>query len=404
MPRPKPKSPKVRHKLSDPYVEALSDFRDDMTRVVWDQEIKQLRVTAGKFKTTFAYFQQHRRHKRRSTTCKVLGHFPAMTVADARKAAQIEAGRVAAGRITPGKRSAAKFGPALDHYIEHIRDRAEGKGKAASWARNVESLKRTHLAEFTDWTLAELSAAPGHVAAWHKRVTKNNGPNIANQAGRAMRACYRRATRLDRSLPPHNPTSAIEWNTQQRSQNALAPADFPKWRKAWEKIENPTRKAFQMVNLLAGNRPGELARLKWSDVLPRERCFVIRGAKADNDVRVPLSSAIARELKRARDAARADKTASPYVFPARANGHIVKFDVDGLPAHGMALRRTWRTIAADSGVDELLAHFMLGHIPAGISRGYVAKMILSSGSGMRAAQRAVSKRIVGLLGRDIIEA
>lgn len=71
--------------------------------------------------------------------------------------------------------------------------------------------------------------------------------------------------------------------------------------------------------------------------------------------------------------------------------------MDGLPAHGMALRRTWRTVAADSGVDELLSHFMLGHIPAGISRGYVAKMILSSGRGMRAAQRVVSARIVTLL-------
>jgi hypothetical protein len=31
-----------------------------------------------------------------------------------------------------------------------------------------------------------------------------------------------------------------------------------------------------------------------------------------------------------------------------------------LPPH--ALRHTWRTVAADCGVDELLAHFMLGHV------------------------------------------
>ena len=122
---------------------------------------------------------------------------------------------------------------------------------------------------------------------------------------------------------------------------------------------------------------------------------MIRGAKADNDVRVPMSAAIAREFKRTRDAA---VKGNDYVFPARAGGHIVKFDVDGLPAHGIALRRTWRTVAAECGIDELLAHFMLGHIPAGISRGYVAKLILSSGSAMRAAQRTVSRRIVSLLG------
>ena len=125
---------------------------------------------------------------------------------------------------------------------------------------------------------------------------------------------------------------------------------------------------------------------------------MIRGAKAENDIRVPMSAAVARELKRARDAARAEKIESEYVFPGRTSGsHLTSFDDDDLPKHGMALRRTWRTIAADCGVDELIAHFMLGHIPAGISRGYVAKLILSSGSAMRVAQRTVSKRMLELL-------
>jgi hypothetical protein len=60
----------------------------------------------------------------------------------------------------------------------------------------------------------------------------------------------------------------------------------------------------------------------------------------------------------------------------------------------MMLRRTWRTVAANVGVDELLCEFMQGHIPASISRGYVAKLVLSSGSGMRQAQRTVSRRMV----------
>jgi integrase len=195
-------------------------------------------------------------------------------------------------------------------------------------------------------------------------------------------------------LPPHNPTSAVEFNPEKRSQNAMKLVDFPKWRKAWDKIEPPTRKAFQMIALLSGARPGELSKLKWGDVLPRERCFIIRGAKAENDIRVPMSAAIAREFKRARSAM---VDGNPYVFSARAGGHLVKFDVDGLPAHGISLRRTWRTIAADCGVDELIAHFMLGHIPTGISRGYVAKLILSSGSAMRAAQRTVSLRMLKLM-------
>jgi len=227
----------------------------------------------------------------------VLGHVGAgMNVLEARKAALVIAGRNASGRIAPGRRSAVKVAEAMAEYIAYLRERAERKGKAASHAKNTDSLARVHiLPEFGGWSLAELSASPGGVAAWHKRVTKA-GPVTANKAAKTLRACYRRAARLDRSLPPGLPTSAVEYNAEKRSQDALAPADFPKWRAAWAKIEAPTRKAFQMINLLAGCRPGELARLKWPDVLPRQRCFVIRGAKAENDIYVPMSAAIAREL------------------------------------------------------------------------------------------------------------
>jgi hypothetical protein len=41
---------------------------------------------------------------------------------------------------------------------------------------------------------------------------------------------------------------------------------------------------------------------------------------------------------------------------------------------------------------------LVGHKPVGISRGYIAKMILSSGAAMSAGQRKVSRRILDLLG------
>jgi len=67
-------------------------------------------------------------------------------------------------------------------------------------------------------------------------------------------------------------------------------------------------------------------------------------------------------------------------------------------ALGMSLRRTHRTVAADCGVDEMLAHVLMGHPPDGISQRYVARMILACGSALRAAQYKISRRIVGLLG------
>ena len=117
-----------------------------------------------------------------------------------------------------------------------------------------------------------------------------------------------------------------------------------------------------------------------------------------DDISIPLSAPIARELRRARDAARADKIDSPYVFPGASDeGHLVKVDIDGLPMYGMSLRRTYRTVAADLAIDDLHVHFLMGHALPGVSKGYVSKLIMAAGPALRVAQRRMSARIEGLL-------
>jgi integrase len=236
--------------------------------------------------------------------------------------------------------------------------------------------------------LPELARNPAAIADWHNRVTRDNGAVTANHAARVMRAVYRRAARLDRTLPPYNPISAVEMNRETAGGKGLPFDKFKSWAKAWLAIENPVHRAYHLTNLLTGCRPGELARLKWSDVRPRERALVISAAKAGNDIRIPLSIPIVQALKMAHGA---DPT---LVFPeCNQRGRH-----DELPARGVEVRRRFRTVAADCGVDEMLSHFLMGHAPAGISQRYVARMIPSSGPAMRDAQRRISKRIVGLLG------
>lgn len=71
---------------------------------------------------------------------------------------------------------------------------------------------------------------------------------------------------------------------------------------------------------------------------------------------------------------------------------------EALPARGNMLRHTYRTVAADLGVDDLLIHFLMGHTPRGISRKYVAVLILANGPAMRAAQERISARTLKELG------
>jgi integrase len=340
---------------------------------------------------TFFFFQEHRIHGVRSTTCKRLGHWPATTTDEARRAALEIAGRNASGRIEPGRRAAVKFESAMVEYLAHLRAQSAKRGKPARWAYAVESINRVHLQpRWGGWTLAEMSDSPAAIRDWHIKVTRERGPVIANKAAKVMRAAYRYAAKLNRGLPPALPTSAVVMNVEHARQVGID--DWSAWREAWDRIGNPTRKAYWLFVLLTGCRPGEAARIKWADVDVKGRTIAIRGSKSGADIIVPMSAAIARGLKLARDSVEGE---SDFVFPGRA-GHIAKGD-DGLPVAGHALRHTWRTVAHECEIDELSAHLLLGHAPQGVSAKYLRTLALSLGPGLRKAQRAISKRIVALL-------
>lgn len=103
-----------------------------------------------------------------------------------------------------------------------------------------------------------------------------------------------------------------------------------------------------------------------------------------------MSAAIARTLLLARDAPSADDM---RVFPA------AEWFKDALPTKGRALRRTYRTVAADLGVNPIFTTLLMGRpLGANLDEKYINKLMLTGGGGLRGAQRAISKKIVALWG------
>ncbi len=388
-------SPKPR-KLSDPHIEALREFGTLGTFA--DSVVSGLRIRVGVHRTSWLFFQRHRIKGKRSTTFRALGTWPLMDVAKARKEALIVAGKVAGGTIDPSKREAIKFETAFTAYLAYLATKAEKNGKPPRWHDNVKKLgDKIILPKFGKWTLIELANSPHAVADWHDDVTKENGPVSANHCARVLRATYKRAARRDISLPARLPTSAVEFNDETPSQKALDFKKFPAWLKAWRKIDSATKLAYHLTALLTGTRPGELARLRWANVKHNERNLVIGKAKAGQDIVIPITEEIAAALQMARDdAEQLGLAVAPdsLVFPGCSQ--ISAREV--LPARGNMLRHTYRTVAADLGVDDLMIHFLMGHAPDGISQKYVATLILANGPAMRAAQERISARMLKELG------
>lgn len=391
-----PDAPIKARKLSDQHIEALREF--DTLGTYPDSVVPGLRIRVGVHRSTWLFFQRRRTKGKRSTTFRALGTWPLMDVERARKEALIVAGKVAGGVFEPNKRDAVKFETGFAAYLEHLKAQAARRGKPPRWHDNVRKLgDKIILPKFGKWSLIELANSPDAVADFHVEVTNNNGPVSANHCARVIRATYKRAGRRDISLPARLPTSAVEFNDETPSQKALDFKKFPAWLKAWRKVDNATSQAYHLTELLTGTRPGELARMRWADVKHNERNLVIGKAKAGQDITVPITEEIAAALQMARDDA--DQlgygiTADALVFPGCSQtGHR-----DALPARGNMLRHTYRTVAADLGVDELLIHFLLGHAPEGISQKYIATLILSNGPAMRAAQAKIGARMLELLG------
>jgi integrase len=370
--------------LTDAAVTALSTGS-----VVWDSRVQGLYVRRGIKRVTWTFMAERRRHGKRVTICKRLGHHPGMSVAAARREAASVAGKLAEGLVPVGRRSETRFGEALAVYLDYLRAKAERAGKPARWAANVDALARTVLDEWKAWPLSDLSASPGLVRDWHQRMTSERGPVSANHSAKIMRATYRYAAKLNRDLPAALPTSAVSFNREEPSQEVVS--NLPAWWEQWQGMTDPVHQAFHLCNLLTGTRPGELARVRWTDVRPRRRTLVIAHAKAGYDIEIPLSWPIAACLKAAR---RHGKAGQPLVFGdcAASRKH------DKLKPAGMALRHTYRTVCIELGIDELITHFLMGHRPAGISQRYIARMILTSGGTMRKAQREVSARMMKLSG------
>jgi integrase len=204
-----------------------------------------------------------------------------------------------------------------------------------------------------------------------------------------------RAARTDTSLPRDRPpTTAVEWNEELPREVGID--DWRAWRAAWDKIENPTRKAYHLFALLTGARPGEAARLRVDALDAKRRTLTIKKSKTGINVTIPLSVGIVQVLRMARRARGDDP--SPYVFPARGpKGHPIRFDKDGLPEYANVLRHTYISIAASLGIDELTQTMLTTHAPRGVHQRYFVRMILSSGPAMRAAQAKISRKTLDLL-------
>ncbi|MBI5321741.1 integrase family protein [Bradyrhizobium sp.] len=369
---------------------------------VRDGELLGFFVLVGKRRKTFMAQGEFWRDGVREFTAQVkLGDFGEMTTRQARGKAKEALGAIAKGQ-RPGETPKIKPGSiTLRQAWERYRDaHMKRKGRSSGTIENY----RDHMERlFKDWLddpLARLGRQPNLVVEHHDKITKENGPYIANGAMRSLRAVYNHARKSNTDLPATNPVSAIDWNKEHRRNSGMGPNDIGGWLKELYAMENPLRREFHLLILFSGSRPTALKKVRIEHIDLRARLIHIPQPKGGEDKAfdIPLSRPMIRCVVRAIRWGQImySEQAKSWLFPADSEiGHLVEHKEvrDVLSKWGNELRQSYRTLAQAAGISELDIHLLMNHSLPGVNAGYITRDRLLRDH-LRQQQQRISELVV----------
>lgn len=307
----------------------------------WDSEIRGLVLFAGKRSKTW-YFQKDVGGQ---TKRVLIGRFPSISADVARQTAMrfaLEWGRGAGRKLQIG---APTLEIALDGYLARPRLRSE------THKHSMRLQFEKHLGDWMKLPLDEISKAM--VVERHRSLA--NAPSSANHTLKYFRTVWNHARRVHDL--PESPTMAIEWFDEKPTGAIIE--DLHKWRSEVNELYNPIHKVFYETALFTGLRKTEILTLKWKNVFEEHihlpmtkngRSFDLPILQVHHEILAPL-----RGLNR------------EWVFPSSKSpsGHVTGPERITWSPH--AHRRTFATVAMESGVLEEIVGRLLNHTPLSIT-------------------------------------
>ena len=377
-----------KQKLTKTVVDKIP-FTNAKQAIIRDTELTGFGVRVGQ--TAKTYFVEKRVGSRnvRST----IGRHGQITCEQARKLAQEKLGKMAIGQNPNEERRIAKaravtLRQALEEYLAPSRTL---KPRTASRYRQL--VERV----FADWLERPLvDISKDMVAKRHARLGQDNGPALANQAMRVLRAIFNfsLARYEDRDGEPvlhTNPVNRISttrsWFRVDRRQTMIPRAHLGDWinavyclpkgaRTKRELAARETSRDYLLLVLFTGLRRNEAANLRWQDIDLKARTLTIKETKNGDPLTLPLSHYVFDILAR-----RKANSGLGYVFPnSRGSGPLVDIRKQlarvslesGLSITIHDLRRTFTTIAEGLDISAYALKRLLNHrCDADVTAGYI---------------------------------
>ena len=342
-------------------------------RFVWDDELRGfgIRLTP----TTRTYIVQARVN---GTTRRVsLGRHGTITLQQARKKAVKELSKMVEGidPILEKKRLKAESVPLRQVVEDYLGDR-----KGLKDSSRADILKHLNKA-FEDWADKPIAKITRDMVLQRFRKRSELGKTQANLAFRNLRAWFNYAMGAYRAenepIITHNPVKVLsETRSWHRIQARSGKVPLDKIGDAWAKIQQLSTAPEQTISrtladltaflMLTGCRIGEAGPLTWDRLNLDEGWWFLPDPKNREPITRPLPKVLVGILKER-------PRTGDYVFPGRSSGWVqsVRGVTDAISkaigaeitAHD--LRRTFRAVAGEVGVEFWKTKLLMGHKMSG---------------------------------------
>ncbi|MDR2432881.1 MAG: site-specific integrase [Puniceicoccales bacterium] len=293
----------------------------------------------------------------------VLGHFPEMTIEQARKAAQHVKGQIAIGKNPEEEKhklsNEKTFGEAYEMYLNrHIKVKNK-----PSTLKDIEKQMKNILYHWSHRFLASLNRF--EMQDMHAHIGREHGKYEANRALAYTRAIYNKM--IEWGWEGINPAAKIQKFREQKRDRFILHDELPKFMEALEAEPNRDMRDFFLMCLYTGARCGNVLSMRWEDIDFSINEWRIPDTKNGEPVRIPLIEQALEVLTNRLCL----KESTPWVFPGSGkSGCLVspqkawkrildRAGLKNLRIHD--LRRTCGSYQAIAGVSLVVIGKSLGH-------------------------------------------
>lgn len=276
------------------------------------------------------------------THCLKLGLLHALTLEDARRAAQDQAGRLARGQAPGGAPAPAPApAPAIPTLAAFVRDRylPFAKSYKRAWSTD-DSLLRNHI-------LPALGARPldqitrEDLLGLIQRHRQTHLPGSSNRVLILCRYLFNLCLQWEIPGVTANPSKGIPlFQENNQRERYLSPEETQRLFLALKDSRNPSLRAIVPMLLLTGARKSEVLRARWEDLDLARRSWRIPLPKSGEARYVPLSEALLALLETL--PSRAD---SDWLFPNPQTGKPFR-----------SIYYSWESARQAAGLPEVRMH------------------------------------------------